>query len=236
MMPEKAFILAAGYGKRLRPYTDHCPKPMVQVAGRSLIDRTLDHLQKAGVRDVTVNAHYMSDVLIDHLQQRKSPSLRFSREEELLDTGGGIKKALKNFGPEPFFVLSGDGLWENAPGQSTLQQMATAWNAAHMDILILLQPVSSMKLTGGAGDYDIDAQGRARRSADKTGAYMFTSMRINTPEIFKATPDAAFSYLELLDRAEEKGRLYGLVHAGNWHHISTPEDLESVNAAYKAAS
>lgn len=236
MIPEKAFVLAAGYGKRLRPYTDHCPKPLVQVGGRSLIDHTLDHLQKAGVKDVTVNVHYLGDVLIDHLQQRKSPALHFSREEELLDTGGGIKKALKNFGPEPFFVLSGDGLWENAPGQSTLQQMAASWDKTRMDILILLQPVSSMRLTQGAGDYDIDDQGRAQRSPDKTGAYMFTSMRINNPEIFRSMPDAAFSYLELLDRAEQKGRLYALVHTGDWHHISTPEDLESVNAAYKAAS
>ena len=235
MIPAKAFILAAGYGKRLRPYTDTRPKPLAEVDGRSLIDRTLDQLNTAGIKDVMINTHYLADILTAHLQNRKTPKLHFSHEDVLLDTGGGIQNALGHFGNEPFFVLSGDGLWEDDPKAPALKSLSEHWNPEAMDILILLQPVSSMKLTQGAGDYDLDASGRVYRSPDKTGQYMFTSMRINSPAIFKNAPKAAaFSYLDLLDQAEKQGRLFGLVHAGDWHHISTPQDLESVNEAWEA--
>ncbi len=111
--------------------------------------------------------------------------------------------------------------------------MKEAWNDNTMDILILLQPVSSMHLTQGIGDYDIDAQGRATRSLDKSGQYMFTSIRINHPRIFDNTPNGAFSYLQCLDTAQAKGRLHAIIHDNDWHHISTPKDLETVDAAYR---
>ncbi len=228
----KAFILAAGFGTRMRPLTDHCPKPLVEVAGRSLINRTLDHLELSEINDVMINTHYLGDILIDHLKTRTYPDITFSREEEILDTGGGIKKALGFFGDEPFYVLSGDGLWEDGPEGNALRRMADFWNPEEMDILILLQPAASMTLTKAVGDYDLEPDGRAVRSRDKTGTYMFTSMRINHPRVFENTPDEPFSYLEIMDRAQEQGRLYGLVHDGEWHHISTPEDLEAVNEAY----
>ena len=109
-----------------------------------------------------------------------------------------------------------------------------AWDPDKMDILILLQPLEKMSLTHGVGDYDLDQDGRAIRSPDQKGSYMFTSMRINAPHIFNDAPDGAFSYLQLLDQAQTRGRLYGLVHDGNWHHISTPDDVKRVNDALKA--
>ena len=234
MMPSKAFILAAGYGKRLRPHTDTRPKPLVEVNGRSLIERTLDHLEKANVRDVVVNTHYLQQQITSRLQGRKGFNIAFSHEEELLDTGGGIKKMLHFFAGEPFFVLSGDGLWEDKNADFTaLDALAAAWDPTKMDILILLQPVNTMVLTEGVGDYQLGQDGRAIRSRDKTGTAMFTSMRINHPRIFKDTPDGSFSYLDLLDRTEEQGRLYGVLHTGDWHHISTPADLAAVERAYK---
>ena len=111
--------------------------------------------------------------------------------------------------------------------------MAKAWNNDTMDILILLQPIASMKHTKGVGDYDINENGLPIRSLDQSGQYMFTSMRINHPRIFNDTPNGAFSYLTLLDKAQNEGRLHAIIHQGNWHHISTPEDLESVNIAYQ---
>lgn len=232
MTPNKAFILAAGLGKRLRPITLERPKPMVEVGERTLIDRALDHLQQAGIDDVVVNAHYLSDILESHLAGRSAPEIHISHEDELLETGGGIKKMLQHFAAD-FYVLSGDALWTDGPGESALQRLSDMWNPQQMDILMLLQPVSNMTLTKGVGDYRIDADGRAIRAKDQSGDLMFTSIRINAPHIFEGSPDGPFSYLELMDRAEEQGRLYGLVHDGDWHHISTPEDLEAVCGTYR---
>ncbi|MGB0718981.1 MAG: nucleotidyltransferase family protein [Bdellovibrionales bacterium] len=233
--PDKAFILAAGLGTRLRPYTNDRPKPLVKVAGKTLLDRTLDHLCAANIHDITANTHYLPDQIKTTLNARTDIAAHISHEPELLDTGGGIKKMLHRF-DAPFYVLSGDGLWDNAGDQNTLQDMAAAWNPDTMDILIVLQPVSTMTLTKGIGDYDLDKNGRAIRAMDKTGQYMFTSMRINHPRIFDQTPDGAFSYLDLLDKAQQNGRLYGMIHRGDWHHISTPDDLETVDEFYQKRS
>ncbi len=130
---------------------------------------------------------------------------------------------------KPFYVLAGDSVWEDQ-GTNALEALARAWNPEQMDILILLQPVSTMKLTHGVGDYTLDENGQAKRSLNQSGEYMFTSIRINAPHIFDGYNATPFSYLELLDKAEQQGRLFGLVHKGIWHHISTPEDLEKVNA------
>ncbi len=231
--PNKAFILAAGLGTRMRPLTEHCPKPLVAIGGKSLLMRTLDHLEDAGVHDVVINTHYLGEQIPEHLKACASFDLYFSHEEMLLDTGGGIKAMLSIFNDEAFYVLSGDGLWENEPGQDTLLALSDFWDGDKMDILLLLQPVSSMSLTQGVGDYTVEAGGRIKRSKNRKGSHMFTSIRINHPRIFQDTPDGAFSYLELMDRAEKAGRLYGMVHEGSWHHISTPEDLETVRCAYK---
>lgn len=232
MLPTKAFILAAGLGTRMRPLTNETPKPLMQVAGRSLLARTLDHLEASGVHDVVINTHYKAEKIEAALKGRKTPHITLSYEETLLDTGGGIVKALPYF-DQDFFVLSGDGLWENPPDAETLQVLAEAWDPERMDILLLLQPVETMTLTKGVGDYNLSSESRATRSKDKTGAYMFTSIRINAPRIFEDAPGGAFSYLDLMDRAEAQGRLYGLVHRGSWHHLSTPEDLEAVQAIFK---
>ena len=227
--PDHAFILAAGMGKRLRPYTDSVPKPMVEVGGRPIIDRTLDKLIAAGVKHVTVNTHYRADILENHLKKRKDIEIIFSREETLLDTGGGIKNALHTLGDEPFYVIAGDAVWTDGPSGCALLRLAAAWEAEKMDIITLLQPLTAMKLTGGVGDFDLSADGHTVRSLDKKGSYMWTNIRINTPDIFRDAPEKVFSFLELMDRAEKSGRFYALPHDGEWHHISTPAELERVN-------
>lgn len=235
MTIDHAFVLAAGLGSRLRPYTDDRPKPLVAVAGQSLLDRTLDHLAAAGVTKTIINTHYRADQIERAVRGRFKPEIILSNEPDLLDTGGGINNALTHFGGvdgAPFFVLSGDGLWRDAPDAPALPQLAAAWDPENMDILMLLQPIETIKLTQGAGDYDLMQDGRALRRADKSGAYMFTSMRINHPRIFKDAPPGAFSYLALMDAAQQAGRLYGIMHKGDWHHISTPDDLGAVRAVF----
>jgi len=231
-IPDKAFILAAGLGSRLRPYTNDTPKPLVKVNNKTLLDRTLDHLDMAGVNEIALNTHYLPDQIKTCVNARPEFTSHMSFEEELLDTGGGIKNMIQHF-DDAFYILSGDGLWDNATNQNTLAAMADAWNSETIDILILLQPVNTMKLTQGVGDYTINENGLPIRSLDKTGDYMFTSMRINHPRIFDDAPDGAFSYRDLMDEAQKAGRLHAIIHQGDWHHISTPEDLETVNAAYK---
>jgi MurNAc alpha-1-phosphate uridylyltransferase len=230
MIPSKAFILAAGLGTRMRPITDKIPKPLVEVNGRTLLERTIDQLEDVGVREIVINTHHLAEQIPARLKHRTSPHIHFSYEKELLDTGGGVKKAIHHFGNDPFFVLSGDGLWTG----DGLKDLTEAWDPVRMDVLLLLQPLSTFDLTEGVGDYDMLPDGHIRRSKDKKGAYMFTSIRINAAHIYKGTPDGAFSYLQIMDEAEKAGRLYGLAHKGEWHHISTPQDLESVNKVFKS--
>lgn len=229
--PDKAFILAAGKGTRLRPYTDKMPKPMVDIAGTSIIKRTLSKLRDENVTETVVNLHHLGDVLENHLKDISAPRITLSKETDLLETGGGIKNALHHFGDDPFYIINGDALWDEK-GEPALARLAAAWNEEKMDILLLLQPISNMPLTGAVGDYDMDADGKAIRSKNKTGQYMFAGIRIAHPRIFENTPDGAFSFLSLMDKAEEQGRLYAVPHTGHWYHISTPEDLESVNKAF----
>lgn len=226
--PTKAFILAAGHGRRMRPLTDHIPKPLVRVAERPLLDHIVDHLARAGVKDIVVNAHYKADQ-VENWGQSKSPKINVITEEDLLDTGGGVKNALDFFGDEPFYVVAGDAFWVNGPAGETLLQLAAKWDDKIMDTLMVLQDVKTMRLTRGVGDYDLKPDGRARRSRSKNGQYMFTNIRINHPRIFKNAPMGAFSFLDLMDHAQEEGRLFGMAHEGDWHHISTPEDLQRVN-------
>lgn len=224
---DKAFILAAGLGTRLRPYTLERPKPMVEIDGKSLIDSAIDHLTTAGIKEISVNTHYMGDMLTRHLAQRDDPVINIIQEPDLLDTGGGIKNALSYFEDEPFFCVSSDWLWTDNVA-NTLQSMAQTWDSAKMDLQLLLQPMANMDLTTASGDYHMDRNGRLTRALDKNGDYMWTSVRILHPRLFADTPDGPFSFLSLMDEAQENGRLYGVSCDTHWHHISSAEDLEKV--------
>jgi MurNAc alpha-1-phosphate uridylyltransferase len=229
--PTHAFVLAAGLGTRLRPYTDNLPKPLVPVQCRPLLDYIFDHLKDAGIKNITVNLHHKADALREFLALRSDLTITQSYETELLETGGGIKKALSTLGTEPFFIVNGDAFWIDVPTHKTLAAMTTAFDPAKMDILLLLQPVEHMKLTKGVGDYIRKPDGQVVRSAEKTGPYMFAGIMLCHPRIFANSPDGKFSMLVLMDKAQEQNRLYSIENPGDWHHISTPEDLEAVNLA-----
>ncbi len=230
--PKKAFVLAAGKGTRLRPYTDTIPKPMVEIAGKSIIKRTLEKLNTDGINDVVVNLYHHADILEEHLSDIRMPKIFFSKEEELLETGGGIKKAIGHFGRDPFYIINGDALWLDGP-QSAFSRMANAWDDDAMDILLFLLPKSQAGLTEFVGDYDLHADGQVVRSPQKRGDHMFAGVRIAKPSIFDHAPEGAFSFLRLMDEAQEKGRLFGIAHDSSWYHISTPEDLMAVNADFQ---
>ncbi|MCB1529385.1 MAG: nucleotidyltransferase family protein [Alphaproteobacteria bacterium] len=229
--PDTAFILAAGKGSRLQPFTDHMPKPMVPVGGKPLIDHILKKLESEKIRKVVINTHHLRNILEKHLEKTTCPQIVFSPEQDLLDTGGGVKKALLELGSAPFFMINGDAFWDEKTDKTALGRLSEYWDPEKMDILILLQPVDRMILTKGVGDYDLTPDGRAVRNKEKRGQYMFAGVRITKPTLFKNRTEDIFSFFDLMDEAEQKRQLYGLVHEGAWHHISTPEDLERVNAA-----
>lgn len=235
-MPDQAFILAAGKGTRLRPYTDTMPKPMVPIQGTPILGHTLQKLKTEEIKNVTININYLGDRIKNYTDRYDGLNITLSPEEDLLDTGGGVQNALHTLRNDPFFLINGDAFWTDHQDDTALQRLAKAWNPQEMDILLLLQPIDKMILTQGVGDYDLNKNGLAVRSLDKTGQYMFGGIRITHPAIFKDTSGDAFSFLELMDKAQEKGRLHGIVHEGDWHHISTPQDLDAVNHALSEAS
>jgi MurNAc alpha-1-phosphate uridylyltransferase len=213
-------VLAAGLGTRLRPLTDTRPKPLVEVAGRTLIDRVLDRLIEAGVATAVINTHYRAAMLERHLAHRDRPHIRFSREAKLLDTGGGVRQALPLLGPGPFFTINSDALWTDGR-IGTLRRLAARWNDDSMDALLLLQPREHAIGYAGSGDFERRPSGRLIRR--KTAPLVFAGVQILHPRLFKDTPEGAFSLNLLYDRAQAAGRLYGQAHDGDWYHIGTME-------------
>jgi N-acetyl-alpha-D-muramate 1-phosphate uridylyltransferase len=202
-----------------------------------MLDRALDALEEAGVEEVVINLWYMPEMIEEHLKSRKSPKILFSRETELLDTGGGVKKALSFFGDEPFYVLNADVIWTDGPTGSTLQQMAKQWDGSSMDLLLLLHPAKDVPAYAGKGDYylpeDAD-QPVFKQNTDKPANVIFAGPRIVHPRLFRDSPEGAFSFLELFHKAEKSGRLYAHRHDGEWHHVGTPEAFEDTNRILSA--
>lgn len=219
---DEAFILGAGIGSRMRPFTDHTPKPMAEVGGETLISRTIQKCIDAGVTKLFVNTHHLAEKLEAHIGGKA----RILYEPQLLETGGGIKKAIPHLSGKPFYILSGDAWWRDG-NTSVFEQLATAWND-DLDLLLVLQRIDGMNVTLGVGDYHLE-NGKARRALDQKGDYIFASMRLCHPRLFDGTPDGPFSFLSLMDKAEAQGRLGGIELDGVWQHLSTEEDVAAVN-------
>jgi len=216
-------ILAAGRGERMRPLTDSTPKPLIPVAGQSILDRAMERLAAHGVQDVVVNVHHLGEQIATHLAGRA----QIVREDRLLETGGSVKNALPLLGAGPWFILNGDGLWRDGP-QPMLSRMATRWDSTQMDALLLLHPIETAvgREARDRGDYFLDADGHARhRGAVDSAPYLFASVSICNARLFQDSPEGPFSLLKLWNRAEAAGRLFGLVHDGQWFHVGTPQAL-----------
>lgn len=231
MTIDTAFLVCAGLGTRMQPLTDSCPKPLLPLGGKPLLSYILDHLQATDVSRVVANSHHLAPQMSAFLAGVTGFEVAESHEPVLLETGGGLVKALPLLGNAPFFMINGDAFWIDGPSGSVLQQMAQQFDAERMDILLCLIPVSRMALTEGVGDYDVLPDGRLKRNLAKQGTHMFTGIRILNPRIMAGYSADKFSFLKNMDEAERNGRLYGLVMDGDWHHISTPEDLTRVEAS-----
>ena len=230
----RGMLLAAGLGLRMRPITDRIPKPLVPVAGRTLLDRALDHYAEAGIGEAVVNTHHLADQIAAHLKTRARPTIVLSHERELLETGGGVLNALPLLGDAPFFAANSDALWLNGP-LPTLLRLARAWNGAIMDALLLVSVIPGTLGYEGRGDFFMDAIGRLRRRAERDVApFLFAGVQILHPRLFAGEAPGKFSLNRVYNKALATGRLYGLRHDGAWYHVGDPDGLLAVEARLKA--
>ncbi|KIL97437.1 Nucleotidyl transferase possibly involved in threonylcarbamoyladenosine formation [Paramagnetospirillum magnetotacticum MS-1] len=221
-----AMVLAAGLGLRMRPITLTTPKPLVSVAGRTMLDRALDHVERAGIDDIVVNTHWLADKVVEHLAGRGEITL--SHEPDLLETGGGVAKALSHLGHGSFYVVNSDIIWTDGKVPA-LTRLARMWNPDRMDALLLLQPVERAVGYEGKGDFFLDgADVPHRRGEAPSAPHLFSGVQVLHHRLFEGAPEGKFSLNVLYDRAAEQRRLFGLVHDGNWYHVGTPQALPEV--------
>jgi N-acetyl-alpha-D-muramate 1-phosphate uridylyltransferase len=232
-----AMVLAAGLGKRMRPVTDTVPKPLVKIGGRTMLDQALDRLAEAGVEKAVVNVHHLPGLIEKHLEGRTRPRIAISDERaELLETGGGIAKALPLLGSAPFLVLNSDSLWIEGP-ESNIARMIRSWNPRAMDILLLLAASATSLGYEGFGDFAMDGAGRLRRRREReVTPFVYAGVAIMKPELFAGAPAGAFSLNLQFDRAIEAGRLYGLRLDGQWLHVGTPDSIKAAEARIAASA
>jgi MurNAc alpha-1-phosphate uridylyltransferase len=226
-------VLAAGIGTRMRPLTDTRPKPMVEVGGRALIDHVLNRLAEAGIDTAVVNLHHHADLMERHLRQRRgAPRIVFSDERDaLLETGGGIRRALPLLGPAPFISINADTIWIEGI-RPNLPTLIDGFDPERMDGLLLLAPTSASIGYDGRGDFVMDGQGALTFRGERSVApFVYAGAAVLRPELFDDSPEGPFSLTYLFRRAAEEGRLFGLRLEGVWMHVGTPEAIAEAEEA-----
>lgn len=228
-VPEAAMVLSAGLGRRMRPLTATRPKPLVQVRGRPLIDYALASLERAGVKRAVINTHYLADQVEAHVNRLDTPLDVYLSDEraELLETGGGTKKALNILDADPFIVTNSDNIILDGPCD-TISLLAQRWNPDEMDALLLLVPLMRAYGYNGRGDFRMERDGRiSRRTGHRIAPFVYSGTQIVKRSVFEDTPDGKFSFNIIFDRLLASGRLYGLAHQGDWYHVGTPDAVRS---------
>ena len=226
-MPETAMVLAAGLGKRMRPLTATRPKPLIEVAGRTLLDRALDRVERAGIDNAVVNAHYFADQIEAAVTARPGPlAIRVSDErEQLLETGGGVVKALPLIDADPFFVINADNMWIDG-STDTLRLLAQRWDAATMDALLLLVPLARAAGYEGRGDFHLDPLGLVTpRGEFRIAPFVFSGIQLISKRLFEGEPAEPFSMWRAWNKSFARNRVYGAVHQGLWFHVGTPASV-----------
>ena len=231
-VPKTAMVMAAGLGKRMRPLTATRPKPLVEVAGRPLLDHVLDRLKSAGVEKIVVNVHYLPGSIEAHLAS-KSQGLDFQISDErslLLETGGGMVKAAPMIDADPFLVVNSDNLWIDGPAD-TLKLLASHWDSERMDALLLLVPHARAQNHRGIGDFHMDRAGRLRRREKaRVAPFVFTGIQMVSKALLEGAPEGPFSTNILWDHAIKAGRCFGVVHQGLWFDVGTPKAIGETEA------
>jgi MurNAc alpha-1-phosphate uridylyltransferase len=236
-VPRTAMVMAAGLGKRMRPLTATKPKPLIEVGGKPLLDHVLEKLRAAGVRKVVVNVHYLADAVEAHLASRAHGlEVVISDERSLLmETGGGMVQAEALIDSDPFITANSDNLWIDGPAD-TLKLLASQWDDARMDALLLLVPLARARNHNGMGDFHMDRTGRLRRrERSHVAPFVFTGVQMVSKRLLRDAPDGPFSTNVLWNRAIEEGRCFGAVHQGLWFDVGTPKAIPMTEAALENA-
>lgn len=234
MKVDSAMIMAAGLGTRMRPLTENKPKPLVEVAGKTLLDHVLDKARDAGISNVVVNVHYLPEQVEAHLSMHAADlNVTISDERDLLmETGGGLVKAESLIAAEPFYCLNSDAIWTEAAEQDSLKRLAQAWDGDRMDGLLLIVPRECAFQHPGKGDFSLDADNRlVRRGQRDSATYVYTGNQLISHRLLRDAPTGPFSTNILWDRAIAAGRLFGLVHEGDWFDIGSPQAIAPTEAA-----
>jgi MurNAc alpha-1-phosphate uridylyltransferase len=227
-----AMIMAAGKGTRMMPLTADRPKPLVEVAGTALLDHVLDHLRAAGVGRIVINAHYRASQVEEHMAAHAADfQVAISDERDLLlDTGGGLVRALPLISDDPFICVNADNWWTD-DGVNAFTRLMSAWDDEAMDVLMLLIPYAAANNTQGQGDFDLDADGRlSRRKPDQQAAYVWTGIQMLSKRLIVDPPSDVFSTNIFWDRAIARGRCFGLVHQGLWFDVGYPDAIAATEA------
>lgn len=226
-----AMLLSAGIGKRMRPLTATRPKPLVRVAGKPLIDYSLDKLVEAGITRAVINVHYLADQLVAHCRARHAPAIAISDEtDRLLETGGGMVRALPLIAAERFFAINTDTIWLDGP-RNVFAALSEAWDDTAMDALLLVVSHAQAHNYDGMGDFHCDPLGRiTRRKPARVAPFIYTGIQLVSQRLLRDAPDGAFSTGRLWDRAIAEGRLYGLSHTGLWFEVGTPAMIAPTEA------
>jgi MurNAc alpha-1-phosphate uridylyltransferase len=225
-----AMVLAAGLGTRMRPLTEATPKPLLPLAGRTLLDHALDRIEDAGIGNVVVNAHWFPEQVQATCAARQHPP-RVLVEDTIQETGGGLRDALPLLGEAPFLAVNGDAYWLDGPSP-TLQRLAAGFDESSMDVLLLLVRAAAVDGEVGLGDFLLDPLGHVRRPKEKEiSPYIYAGLQIVHPRLFRDAPSGPFGMMQLWRRAIEERRIFGLVHDGAWFHLSRPDDLRRAEAA-----
>jgi len=230
---ETAMIMAAGLGNRMRPLTDTRPKPLVEVAGKAMIDHCFDKLAAAGIGKAVVNVHYMADMLEAHLAALSYPvAIRISDERaQLMETGGGLVQAEPLIAEDNFFCINSDNLWIDGPANS-LHQLAEAWDEDRMDALLLLVPRLTAHNYKGSGDFHLDGEKRiSRKLPGQEAPMIYSGIQLLSKRLLRDPPEGPFSTNILWERAIGEGRLFGSVHQGEWFEVGSPEAIAPTEAA-----
>ena len=228
---DTAMVLAAGMGTRMRPLTNDRPKPLVEVAGKPLIDHALDRLAEAGVARAVVNVHHFGDEVEVHVRNRQVPAISISDErDQLLETGGGLIRA-EPLLPDPFFCVNSDNVWLDGPTDA-FRQLSAVWDASKMDALLLLVSHARAGNFRGKGDFHMDGKGRlTRRKGERVAPFIFTGIQLVAKRLLRDAPDGPFSTNVLWSRAIEEGRLYGVAFTGEWFEVGDPQAIPPTEAA-----
>ncbi len=224
-----AMIMAAGKGTRMMPLTADRPKPLIEVAGVALLDHVLDHLRGADISRVVINAHYRAAQVEQHMAEYAADfDVTISDERDLLlDTGGGLVRALPLIGDDPFICVNADNWWTDE-GENAFKRLMNVWGSDAMDVLMLVVPFAEANNSQGQGDFDLDDHGRlSRRKAGQQGAYVWTGIQMLAKRLIVNPPADVFSTNVFWDRAIAADRCFGLVHEGLWFDVGYPAAIKA---------